>query len=139
MDAHPPKPPLALSIGVVGHRPNRLPLASLEKVVAEVSKVLDALMVEATAARRRYADVFTSDKPQFSVVTALAEGADRIVAEAALTKDFVLRALLPFPTDVYQASFVDPGSSVEFDNLLGRAKSVFILPGQHDDQARAYE
>jgi hypothetical protein len=139
MGAHPPKPPLALSIGVVGHRPNRLPDASRERVVAEVSRVLDALAGEAKAAQKHYAHVFSPDTPQFSLVTALAEGADRIVAEAALTRGFALHALLPFPADAYKTSFEESESVAEFHSLLGRTKAVLTLPGQYEEQTRAYE
>jgi hypothetical protein len=55
---HPPKPRLALAIGIVGHRPNRLPAdrMKLDKISNEIGNVLEAIAREAAAARVHYSE-----------------------------------------------------------------------------------
>ena len=40
---YPPKPRVALSIGVIGHRPDRLPEPGRADVVREIERVLDLI------------------------------------------------------------------------------------------------
>ncbi len=166
-DEHPPEPRLALAIGVVGHRPNRLSAAAREKVEAEVKLVLDGLANAARSAHQDHQDLFTDQAPLLSVVSALAEGADTIVAQAALDrpeKDFVLDAPLPFPTELYRGDFVhvppdganeaDKAAAAEatrraletFEGLVDheRKRAVLELPGKRDYpggplEAKSYE
>jgi hypothetical protein len=139
MSTHPPKPPLALAVGVVGHRPDRLPQAAVENVAAEVAKFLAALARETRAAGERHADIFAPGPPRLSLLSALAEGADRIAAEAALANGFMLDVPLPFAAATYEADFATPESRDRFHDLLGRARSVLALPGAREAEARAYE
>ena len=139
MNFHPPKPPLALSIGVIGHRPNRLPDSAREKVTAEVSKVLDVILREMRSAFQRHADILTPDSPLLSLISALAEGADRTAAEAALSTGFMLDVVLPFPAESYEDDFKTPVSRAAFRDLLRRARSILTLPGSRENAPRAYE
>src|SRR5215467_2324757 len=110
MNVHPPKPVLAVSVGVVGHRPNRLPDAAREKVKAEVSKVLNLVAREMRSAFQRHADVLALEPPSLSLISALAEGTDRMAAETALATVFMLEVALPFPAESYEDDFKTPGS-----------------------------
>jgi hypothetical protein len=139
MNTHPPKPQLALSVGVIGHRPNRLPDSAREKVTAEISKVLDTLARETHSAFGRHAEVLAPEPPLLSLVNALAEGADRTAAEAALATGIMLDVVLPFPAESYEDDFKTPESQAAFRELLGRARSVLTLPGSREDSPRAYE
>lgn len=139
LDFHPPKPAFAFCVGVVGHRPNRLREDSRQKIILEVSRVITGLHEAAAAARARYSDFFAAGSSQISLVTALAEGADRIVAEAAVNQGWALNAVLPFAMDAYKASFDAANSHDEFENLIAHAKSVLILPGTTADKASAYQ
>jgi hypothetical protein len=138
MHLHPPKPLLALTVGVVGHRPNRLSEAAWNKIVAEVSSALGMIGGAADATRKRYAEFFEGE-PRLSLVSPLAEGSDRIAAEAALAKGWTLDAILPFEADVYAADFDNPESQTKFRDLLSRARSVLTLPGNRGAADRAYE
>ncbi|MGH6674166.1 MAG: hypothetical protein ACRECV_19640 [Xanthobacteraceae bacterium] len=143
MSKHPPRPRLALAVGVVGHRPNRLPAeqAKFDAIAREIEAVLEAIGREAAAALVRYGIFFTPERPLVSVVSALAEGADRMVAHAALAcgrvapgthgigADFVLDVPLPFPLAVYKDDFNTDAAKAEFDRLLTSARSVLVLPG----------
>jgi hypothetical protein len=65
----------------------------------------------------------------------LAEGADRIAAEAALAAGWRLHVVMPYPREQYRASFDSPESVAAFDALVDRAAAVTVLdgvPGRYD-------
>ncbi|HYN70295.1 MAG TPA: hypothetical protein VEX41_08800 [Candidatus Eisenbacteria bacterium] len=64
-----------------------------------------------------------------TVMSALAEGADRLIAGAVLARpDAELEAALPVARADYRRDFDDQASRAEFDELLGRAVEVTNLP-----------
>lgn len=139
MTAHPPKPRSALAVGITGHRPNRLPHDARETVAAQVADLLTRIAAAAGAVHRRHTAVFTPQAPRLSLLSSLAEGADRIAAAAALAAGYRLDAVLPFPRDAYAADFAEADSRAEFHALLDQADAVMELPGRRDQEARAYE
>ena len=62
------------------------------------------------------------------VMTALAEGADRLVAREALALALPLWAVLPMRRDEYARDFVAAESRRRFDELCAAAQEVFELP-----------
>ena len=111
----------ALRIGVTGHR-----------VLAERERV--AAGVDATLAR---IEGRFPGRP-LVVVSALAEGADRLVAEAVLRRPGArLCAVLPLPAPDYLADFASPESRDEFLRLLAQADEVVELPARVS-RAEAY-
>lgn len=147
---YPPRPRLTLSIGVIGHRPNRLAKADHDEIKSEVERVIGLITHEAGVVYRRYKVFFSGGKPQLCLVSALAEGTDRIVAKAALAKGFVLDVPIPFLKDEYVRDFVEgatqdaagvhavpaKNSSIEeFKSLTaeGVARSLLQLPGKRSD------
>jgi hypothetical protein len=62
------------------------------------------------------------------IMSALAEGADRLVAEEALALGFELVVPLPMPRQLYVQDFETEGSVEEFDLLAGRAAERYELP-----------
>ena len=73
------------------------------------------------------------------IVSSLAEGSDRIVAEAGLAAGFALQVVLPFDRAEYERDFETQMSRREFEELLARACDVFELDGAADQRPRAYE
>lgn len=78
-----------------------------------------------------------------TAVSSLAEGADRVVARAALARPGG-RLEVPLPLEVadYAADFADDASVLEFNDLLAAADEVEVIsPRPHDDASReaAYE
>jgi hypothetical protein len=72
------------------------------------------------------------------VVSALAEGADRLVAEAVLRRPGSrLVAVLPMPRSEYLSDFGTPESRTEFLRLLGGAAEVAELPA-NSSRTQAY-
>src|SRR5204862_3941612 len=91
------------------------------------------------AARQQYADCFSSADMKLTVVTSLAEGADRIGAKEALDLGFDLAAPLPFRIQDYRDDFQDPESQQEFGRLLESATTVLEISGDRSNEGAAYE
>jgi len=63
-----------------------------------------------------------------SVMSSLAEGADQIVAEEAVTLRIPLIAALPMPRDSYVTDFDTTRARETFDQLLSQSAEIFELP-----------
>jgi len=63
-----------------------------------------------------------------AVMSPLAEGADRIVAEEAITLQMPLHVPLPMPKELYMQDFGTPESIARFESLLAAAAEVYELP-----------
>jgi len=61
-------------------------------------------------------------------MSALAEGADQIVAEEAVTLRIPLIAALPMPRDIYVTDFDKTRVRENFNQLLSQASEIFELP-----------
>jgi hypothetical protein len=135
---------LVLRIGVTGHRQNRFPEDG-QRVVAEKLVALFArISAAAKALHASEVKVFDFSPPEIRIVSALAEGADRIVAQAGLNAGFALDVVLPFTPEDYAADFSEAASKAAFRTLLAKARACFTLPGARsaDDPSvanRAYE
>lgn len=66
--------------------------------------------------------------PAFTLISSLAEGADRIAARAALAAGFALDVVLPCPPPIYIETFADDASRGEFDALMASARARLVLP-----------
>jgi len=141
---HPPKPRLALTIGVTGHRFHRPPPAGQdgpgEQRRFDVAAVGEALATAFAAAAAGLAAIDDEAKTSFSAVppivtliSSLAEGADRLAARAALAAGFALDVVLPCPTAIYLQTFADEASRDEFADLGTRARATLVLPLAGDD------
>jgi hypothetical protein len=104
-----------LRIGVTGHR-----------TIDDPTAVTRAIGRAITLAKARVAP---ADPMRVEVVSALAEGADRLVAHVLLEEPgATLTVVLPFARDDYLADFVTPESKAEFLELLGSAAHVRVAP-----------
>ncbi|MGA0611711.1 hypothetical protein [Caldimonas sp. KR1-144] len=116
-----------LAVGVTGHRPPHLAPEHLARLRAQAQQLLRGLReAQGPTVRPR-------------LVSALAEGADRHLAELALADGYTLHAVLPFLKAQYAADFGTPASVHEFERLLLRAWSVLELPGDRAHGDHAYE
>ena len=76
---------------------------------------------------------------QLTVVSSLAEGADRLVVhELRRAHDLRLEAVLPLPPEDYRRDFHSAASRAEFDAMLARASGIEIVSAAGDRDA-AYE
>jgi len=109
-------------VAVIGHRI----LADLGPLAAGVREALDLIRGDEARA--------------VTVVSMLAEGADRLVAEEALrTPGGALEALLPRPAEEYARDFGADGSPsrLHFATLLARAAAVRVVPPDDGAEYRA--
>jgi hypothetical protein len=119
-DALPDRLPLV--IGVTGHRDLRD--QDIPRLEREVAGALASL-------RRDF--LGKEDETPIIVLSALAEGADRLVARVALAQGARLIAPLPMPLDEYRRDFepgLKPGNVAEFEALFAQAIAAPVMPLQ---------
>ncbi len=99
--------------------------------VAEAAcEVLDCLSEATSGLQVAHADVLAPGIPQLRLVTALAEGADTILAVAARAAGMRLDVILPFPRAEYvTAQGMRDKANATFDELMKDAHSVLELDG----------
>jgi hypothetical protein len=148
----PPKARCVFRVGVVGHRPNRLPqdearLAALRCTLRTI--LTDIKAAVSAAAFTPPADaLFSSEVPILRAISPLAEGSDRIFAEEALALGYALCCPLPFAQQEFENDFIPP-SALEPDSLLhfrallaeardGYGLTLFELDGVREHAADAY-
>jgi CheY-like chemotaxis protein len=132
---------LPLVIGATGHRDLRdQDIPALERTVADVIErvkcdyLRDRCWVSGVPALgrlcRQVRPSANHDTP-IVVLSALAEGADRLIARVAMAKGAKLIVPLPMPAEEYRPDFIhDNGESTvaEFDGLLAQAVSKPVMP-----------
>ena len=117
-----------LRIGVTGHRPHRL-VVSERLLARRVSRVLSGLAGAMSGAG-------WPGSQSLDINSALAEGADQIVAREALALGQRVTALLPFSRRDYEATFDDKARVATFRGLLKQASERLQL-GSRPKQAEA--
>ena len=116
-----------LSVGVTGHRPDRLARADLPELRARVGEALSSLQA--------------GSRGQVTLISALAEGADQLAAEVAMAAGIPFVCPLPFPIESYVQDFSSGGARRSFRTLLAQAAEVEELPGSRgspDGEVAAY-
>jgi len=114
--------PMPYVIAVTGHRDLRP--QDLEALRREIRSVLAAIRSRMPA------------KPLL-LLTALAEGADQLVAEVALEQGIAIAAVLPMPLDIYSAQMPEDAQTT-LANLLTLSEVRIALPlqGRTPEQIR---
>ncbi len=133
------RPVLGFRVGVTGHRKiDAAVAADIERAAGGVLDDVASILTEAMRnpeARPLYRD----GAPILRLVSPLAEGADRLVARAALQRGWRLAAPLPFRRDEYEKDF--PNSIADFSALLASAQAkgqVVELDGRRAMENAAY-
>lgn len=130
-----PPPSLGFSIGITGHRTERIvdPVAvrsRIDEVLATIQNALDQTLGS---------QLYEAGRHPLRLVSALAEGTDRIAAEAALAMGERLEVVLPFRPAEYEKDFETRESREEFRDLMQRASSVLVLDGDPLQRPESYE
>jgi hypothetical protein len=133
----PPRPRLVVQIGVTGHRPNRLSPDVAAALPAHCDQILKA--IAALASRAHDPLLHSPEPPLLRILSPLAEGADRIVANAGLSLGADLQCPIPFHEEEYSRDFSAESSRDEFRALLAKASAVFQIDGARDAADVAYE
>ncbi|MFO1148276.1 MAG: hypothetical protein U1E62_07860 [Alsobacter sp.] len=139
-----PLPALHVRVGVTGHRPNKLPDGVESALRETIGRILAAVGGEARALSSAVPAGREASGPELVLISSLAEGTDRIAARAALDLGWSLQCPLPFSADEYEKDFDGPVSRADFRDLLGKARSVFVLDAARGGreglaQGRPYE
>ena len=138
-------PPNArLRIGVTGHRiPPKLPEESEVPLHAQMDRIFTAFANGARTIESTYMAHMAAREAALVrenvVISSLAEGSDRIVAEAGLAGGCKLEVVLPLSRAEYTKDFETAKSRERFDGLLTRASKVIELDGSAVERPRAYE
>jgi len=126
--------PERLRVGVTGHRWNQLPEAARPALAAAVESALVAIGDSARAAGHPFS--------RLALISGLAEGADRIAAQAALKVGWRLDASTPFALARYVRDFGDAASVAEFHRLWAAAARRRVIDGEalqaNDDDPAPY-
>jgi hypothetical protein len=102
-----------LVVAVTGHR---------DLVPAEIPRIRERVQEFLRELQHRYAD------RSVGVMSALAEGADQLVAEEALALGIPLTVTMPMPKALYLDDFATPEAKARFERLCAAAVDVFELP-----------
>src|SRR5688572_23923662 len=89
----PPRVPLALTLGVTGHRAAAIPAEAVAPLTERIAAVIAAFESAARRLAKNEAAYFADCEPSFTIVSPLADGADQIAAEKALERGFALQAV----------------------------------------------
>lgn len=122
---HPPKVPLTIRVGVTGHRD----VTDSEGLRGAVRQVLGLVRDFGSRLKGEEGTLYSSDEPVLRIISPLADGADRLVAEEALDLSFKLQCPFPFFQEEYEKDFKAEGSLEKFLELRAKAESVFELDG----------
>ena len=98
-----PPLPAALRIGVTGHRSHRIADPTLIQACA--AEVLAQVCASVAAVVAVGGSAFSMSPPRLRLVSCCADGADLILAEAAIVAGFRLDMILPFAAELYTRVF----------------------------------
>jgi hypothetical protein len=135
----PPAAQLVLRIGVTGHRPNRLAEADETLLRTKIREVLELLRDSVQDVLAALGAAYVLGPPIVRLISALAEGADRIVAQEALDMGFELQCPLPFDRDEYEKDFETHESRSAYRMMLAKATAVLELDGSRETLRRTQE
>jgi hypothetical protein len=130
------RPIMAFHIGITGHR--SLPDADTAALRTQAAGLFRAARAEAlalhAASQSEAVPIYAAAPPLLRCICGLAEGADSILAEAALDEGWELVAVLPFAPDQFAQDF--EGAALDrYRRLLASADAICALDG---DRATDY-
>ncbi len=133
--AAPARPSITLRVGATGHRAKALEAVDQNVLRETVRNVLRRIAEHTREVAGEGEGDYAADLPRLVMVSALAEGADQLMADVALELGFDLDAPLPFEREEYKKDFADTAG---FDRLVTRARSVLELDGDRATGALPY-
>lgn len=143
--AGPPKPPLVLHVGAIGHRPDpdKRPtpdVPALRLTIAKILRQIQEAFEGVAAAKGEFFSLGgTGCRGGFlRIISSLAEGADQWVADEALRLGYELQAPMPFRIEEYAKDFTDQ-ALLEFHRLKDQATAILELDGCRARESESYE
>jgi len=132
-----------IRVGGIGHRV--IDVQAVPKISETLGRLLQDVRVGGQEALRHPRALLQFSGPlDIFVITPLAEGADRLISQAALANHCQLGAVIPFAVTEYEATFdLSPRTGrdqCEFRDLLAQAAlpkgyGVLVLDGPCDDES----
>lgn len=134
---------MTVNVGVTGHRKSRLPNKGKDGCLDGVIRSILEHVKEATEymhrdRRGQFARFDHDEAPRLRVISALAEGVDRMAAEHGLELGYELQCPLPDQCEVYKKSFEYPEDTPQFYKLLAQATSIFEIDASNTESSQAY-
>ncbi len=129
--------PFTIRVGVTGHR--SATFAESEELLSSVRRVLDLVSQLARELVEEDRELYDSESPVLRLISPLAAGADRVVAEEAIALGFKLQCPLPFSREEYAEDFPTPDLKEKLIELLGKADAILELDGKRAHSDEAYE
>lgn len=123
MMEHPPKIDRYLNVGVTGHRD--LSNSNIGPLRQQILKLLSD--IRGIMPFEEQSPMWSTRPPGFRILSAIAEGSDRIAAHAGLELGYELQCCLPMTRDEYENDFLTESSRREYRDLLDRATAVFEI------------
>ena len=114
-----------IRIGITGHR--SLSEAEQKHVVSEINRSLEWVKEQVDRVRTQQG---IGAGYYISGITPLAEGVDRLFADAVLGQGGRLEVILPFKKEIYEEDFGGQASIDQFNKLLSYDKYPIILDGR---------
>lgn len=132
------RPRLTIRVGVTGHR--MLPEEAEQPLRTTVRAILSSVQELARNLHGASGSEYSAQHPVFRLVSPIAEGADRLVAQEALSLGYELQCPLPFPADEYAKDFKSEDSRQQFRELLSHAATTAVLEldGSRENEADSY-
>ena len=93
---NPPRPRLAINVGITGHRALLFPEGATAALRPVIDEVFENLREALTQLHYASGDIFGPEEPILRLHTPLATGADQLAADSARAAGYRVRALLPF-------------------------------------------
>ena len=120
---------LRLRIGITGHRNIAADHPGLATEIAKAAQYITQVLVTDPARLWSGSGAERPEDVVRTVVSSLAEGADRVVAgELLKRKGTQLEVVLPLPQNDYLTDFHSPESVEQFNNLIARAvRSAMVI------------
>lgn len=118
----------ALNAAVTGHLFNQLPVPERPRIRAEIERCIEEL-------EKAGGEANDGALVRCTLYSAIAEGADRYAADAALTRGWRLVAPLPFDPDRYEQDFVEQESKQHYRRLLWSARRVTPVTKEDMDES----
>ncbi len=148
--AYPPRPVPAFRVGIVGHRPNRLPKdrETLDALRYTLRCVLEEIQTEVSrfVGSDEAKPLYSSEPLILRAISPLAEGSDRMFAEEAISVGYKLVCPMPFSQEEFEKDFLVPKamehqSCERFRKILKYGSAdlrTFELDGDRSAEAEAY-
>lgn len=132
---NPSQIPYRIRLGVTGHRT----LSDIPALTQCLQRIIDSGYLDAfTPVSQEKIKQAKATSIVFSIISPLAEGADRLAANIVLEHGGSLEVLLPRPREEYETDFITTESRKEFADLFDRAHRKTVIKGNISPEDSSY-